>query len=243
MKVHLSRPESGFTIIPDAVLRDPKLSFQARGVLAELLSRPDDWETTADSMSRYAKAKRGEAGEGRDQLRAAFTELERADYLHRERRRGGRGRFTTVLHIFDTPDLKKAWLAAEEFKMSVDNLPPEDVSAGRTDDETGSRRSGLGKGASSQVAPTTDLPGVGQPGVGRPGVGQPGVLTKTDNEDLRTKTLNEDHDEDRVGVLTSPVPVEGANGRSGQKRFSDEEWAERERIAARQVGPLPEVAP
>jgi hypothetical protein len=244
MIIHRSEPVSNFTIIPNATLRDPKLSYQARGILAELLSRPADWATTADAMSRNAKDERGEAGEGRDVLRAAFAELASVGYLYRERRRGGRGRFRTMLHIFDTPELLKAWLAAEEWAAAVDNSPSENISAGRTDDGKGSRRSGLEKGATSQVAPTTDLPGVGLPGVGPPGVGPPGVFTKTDNEDLKTKTENEDHGhENHVGVLTSPVPVESEHARSSQKRLSDEEWAERERIAARQVGPLPEVAP
>lgn len=243
MITHRSHPESGFTIIPDATLRDRRLSYKARGVLAELLSRPDDWETTADAMSRKAKADRGEAGEGRNVLRGTFAELARAGYLYRERRQVARGRFTTVLHVFDTPDLLEAWQAAEEFRVSVDNVLPGDVSAGRTDDRTGSRRRDLDKDASPQVAPTTGPPGVGRPGVGRPAVGQPGVITETDNEDLKTETLNENHDGDHVGVLTSPVPVEGESTRSGQERISDEEWAERERIAARQVGPLPEMAP
>jgi hypothetical protein len=45
-------------------------------------------------------------------------------------------------------------------------------------------------------------------------------------------------------VLTSPVPVEGARARSGQERsISDEEWERRERIIARELGPLPEAAP
>jgi len=242
MIIHRSRPESGFTILPDTTLRDPKLSYRARGVLAEILSRPDDWETTADAMSRRAKADRGEAGEGRNVLRTAFAELASAGYLYRERHQVGRGRFTTVLHIFDTPDLLQAWLAAERFRVTVENIPPEEVSAGRTDDQTGSRRSDLGKRASSQVAPTTGPPGVGPPVVGPPVVGWPGVYTKTYNEDLKTKTENENQeDEDRIGILTSPVQVEGENGRSGQERFSDEEWAERERIVARQVGPLPEI--
>ncbi len=243
MKIHRSHPESGFTIIPDATLRDPRLSYQARGVLAEILSRPDDWATGADAIWRRAKSERGKAGEGRNVLRSAFAELAKAGYLHRERQRLGRGRFVTELHVFDAPDGLEAWRAAEGFRQAVEH-PPQDVSPGRTDAGTGGRRPDLGKDASSQVAPTDRPPGVGPPGVGPPGVGPPGVLTKTYDGDLTTETLNEDQvDENHTRLLTSPVPVDGAGVRSGQHRsISDEEWERRERVAAAVLGPLPETA-
>ena len=101
MIIHRSHPESGFAVIPNATLRDPRLSYQARGVLAEILSRPEDWVTSADAIWRRAKAERGKAGEGRDVLREIFAELADAGYLYRSRRRRGRGRFDTELHVFD----------------------------------------------------------------------------------------------------------------------------------------------
>ena len=229
MIIHRSDHESGFAIIPNTTLRDQRLSYKARGVLGELLSRPDDWATTADALSRSARADRGLVGEGRNALRAVFRELEAAGYLIRRAQRGGRGRFDTVLHVFDTPDLSRAWLAGEEFQVSVDNFTPGGIFAGQTGDPMAGHRSDLGRPASPQVGPATGPPYVGRPGVGQRGVGPPGVSTKT-------------YDEDRVRPLTSPVPVESENGSSDQKRFSDEEWAARERVAARQVGPLPEAA-
>jgi hypothetical protein len=104
----------------------------ARGLLAEILSRPDDWITTADAIWRRARSERGKDGEGRDAVRKAFAELAAAGYLHRERRRAGRSRFTTMVHVFDSPDGREAWLAAEAFRArAVDNSTPADVSAGR----------------------------------------------------------------------------------------------------------------
>jgi hypothetical protein len=231
VEIHRSRPESGFTIIPDAAVRDPRLSYLARGVLAEILSRPDDWATTADAIWRRARSERGKAGEGRGVVRGAFAELEAAGYLHRARRRRGRGRFITDLHVFDAPDGREAWLACSAFAAAVDNQPPADVPAGRTDDDTGSHRSGLREPASSQVAPTTSPPTVGPPVVGPPVVGQPVVFTETYNGDLNTKTADE-----HVGsngndkrVLTSPVPVEGLIRAPGQDHHQRDENGERNR--------------
>ncbi len=241
MEIHRSHPESRFTTIPDATLRDRRLSYQARGVLAEILSRPDDWVTSADAIWRRARSERGSAGEGRDVLRTAFAELAAAGYLHRERRRAGRGRVATTLHVFDAPDGLEAWLAAERFRaQAVDNSPPASVSAGRTDDDTGRRRCDLGKPAVAAGRTDDGVSGVGPPGVGPPGVGPPGVSTETYDGDLSTETMNGDY----ARPLTSPVPVEGARARPGQRRdISDEEWERRERVAARILGPLPEAAP
>jgi hypothetical protein len=244
--VHRSHPEARFTIIPDETLRDPRLSYLARGLLGEILSRPDDWVTSADSIWHRARSERGGKGEGRDALRAAFAELAAAGYLHRERHRARRGRITTVLHVFDAPDGLEAWLAAEAFRAraAVDNSTPADVSAGRTDDGTGRHRSDLGKPASVQVAPTPDLPAVGPPGVGPPGVGPPGVYTETYDGDLTTETLNGNRgDENHAGLSTEPADAEDARARRGQGRsISDEEWERRERLAASVLGPLPQVA-
>ncbi|MDR3081494.1 MAG: hypothetical protein LBV60_11310, partial [Streptomyces sp.] len=92
MKIRRSRPEADFTIIPNAVLRDDRLSYCARGVLAELLSRPNGWETNADALSDRARRHRGDVvGEGRRGLRAAFKELEAAGYMVRRKEQGEKG--------------------------------------------------------------------------------------------------------------------------------------------------------
>jgi len=84
-----------------------------------------------------------------------------------------------------------------------------DVFPGRTDNGTGGNRPHRGKYASSQVAPTS----------GPPVAGGLEVSTKTCNEDLNTKTDDEDQDHEDVALARdlrsgqqSPVPVEGARG-------------------------------
>lgn len=104
MKIRRSRPESDFTIVPNSTLRDDRLSYCARGVLAELLSRSSGWETNADALSERARRHRGDVvGEGRRGLRAAFKELEAAGYMVRRKEQGEKGRFITVLEVYDTP--------------------------------------------------------------------------------------------------------------------------------------------
>lgn len=102
LRIHRSPMESGYTMIPNAALRDTRLSFTARGVLAELLSRPEDWQTSADAMWRQARKHRGNDAEGRRAFRGAFAELEAAGYLFRSKRREG-SQYITVLDLYDRP--------------------------------------------------------------------------------------------------------------------------------------------
>lgn len=106
MKLRRLHNPAGWTSLPNATLEDRSISWRARGLLAYLLSRPDGWETDSVRLSALA----GEAGdsrskqaEGRDAVRTALGELERAHYLHRVRRQGSLGRWSTEYYVFDTP--------------------------------------------------------------------------------------------------------------------------------------------
>jgi len=75
----------------------------ARGILIDILSRPDGWETTADDMWRTSVALHGKDSPGRRAFRSAFAELKTHSYIttHREPLDGGR--HGTVLVVFDVP--------------------------------------------------------------------------------------------------------------------------------------------
>lgn len=103
LRIRRSKPISGFTILPNDTLRDDRLSYAARGVLAELLSRPDKWETNADALSERARRNRDIVGEGRRGMRSAFAELESAGYMIRRREKSANGRYSTVLEVYDLP--------------------------------------------------------------------------------------------------------------------------------------------
>ena len=104
MRIIRSQPSQNgrFVAIPNATVRDERLSFCARGILAELLSRPADWQATAEELWEDGRQHRP-GGEGRRTIAAAFAELVNAGYLHRVRRAREDGTWTTKLYLFDQP--------------------------------------------------------------------------------------------------------------------------------------------
>lgn len=96
MIVRSPRPETNWTVIQNTVLRHPQLTFKARGLLAYLLSLPDNWSISAERLAQGGP-------DGRDSIRSALSELEKAGYLRRERRQNSRGQWCTQSIIYDTP--------------------------------------------------------------------------------------------------------------------------------------------
>lgn len=93
------RPESGFTMLDNDVLRDKRLSFRARGLLVSILSRPDDWRTDARLLAQEGK-------EGRAAILTALRELVDAGYIVRERIQDpNSGKWKTVQTVYDRPKL------------------------------------------------------------------------------------------------------------------------------------------
>ena len=90
------RVESNFSVISNAVIRDSRLSYRARGILLEVLSRPDNWRVSADSLARSGN-------EGRHAILTALKELRETGYMKTEKRQNEQGRFETVSIVYDTP--------------------------------------------------------------------------------------------------------------------------------------------
>jgi hypothetical protein len=80
------RFERNYTQVPNAWLRDERLSFRARGILAMLLSHEHGWKVTLKAVAGAS------SGEGIDAVRVAVAELERFGYLVRHPIKA-RGRF------------------------------------------------------------------------------------------------------------------------------------------------------
>lgn len=90
------RVQRDFTILPNDVVRDPRLSWKALGLLIFMLSLPDDFRL----QLRFLK---NQKPTGRDGTRTGLKELEHAGYLSIRHQRSS-GRFAQVIwEVTDTP--------------------------------------------------------------------------------------------------------------------------------------------
>lgn len=87
---------TGFTQVPNEVLRDQRLSWKARGVLCYLLSHSDGYRFNRDQLA-------AEAPDGVTAVRSALAELTAAGYYRVQRRKGDDGRFVSTVQVTDTP--------------------------------------------------------------------------------------------------------------------------------------------
>lgn len=141
VRIRRSRLKGDFLQVPNATVRDDRLSHMARGILCELLSRPDGWETTCDAMWQESVSKHGKASPGRRAFRAAFAELKEHGYLTSERIVLGNGRHGTVLAITDIPaghtDVPHAGMSVPPAQTGVSaggtDVPHAGTSAGAAD--------------------------------------------------------------------------------------------------------------
>ncbi|MFI6155086.1 hypothetical protein ACIBCA_20615 [Kitasatospora sp. NPDC051170] len=98
MRVHRSAHVRDFTVLPNCVLQYRRLSYTARGLLADLLSRPDGWREDGRHMADTSP-------QGRGAIRKALKELTEAGYYRVEKVRLPDGRIVTETHVYDTPQL------------------------------------------------------------------------------------------------------------------------------------------
>lgn len=114
-------PSDGFTVVPNAWVRDRRLSYKAKGILVYIASHSAGYALTQEQIA-------AEAADGKDAVRAGLAELEAVGYLTRTRRRDPEtGRLSgTDYYLGDPP----AGLPTVGKPDSGPDLAEQDVSAG-----------------------------------------------------------------------------------------------------------------
>lgn len=106
--------EGNFTQIPNAWVRDSRLSYKARGILVWLMSHEVGWRTSTKQLeSDHDK---------RDAIKAALKELEQYGYLVRQQGHSAEtGKFTQSVWILNDPftDLPQTDLPQTDFPLTA----------------------------------------------------------------------------------------------------------------------------
>lgn len=97
-RIKKAKIENNFTMLKNETLRDNRLSYKARGLLACMLSMSDNWVFyVSDLVNRSSK-------DGKASVNAGLKELSNCGYLIREQRRTKDGKFSkTDWILYDTP--------------------------------------------------------------------------------------------------------------------------------------------
>lgn len=100
--IRTKRKKNNFSIIDNTGLVDPTLTWKETGLLAFLMTKPDDWEISIKALSNNKK-------DGRDSVAAALKGLQQKGYVYRLDSRE-QGRFQTEYLVFETKEDLQEWL-------------------------------------------------------------------------------------------------------------------------------------
>ena len=94
-----------YTVLNNGIFRDENLSAKSLGILAKMLSLPDNWEFSETGLCSIFKK------DGRSSIRSGLKELEENGYLVRSRVRDESGKLTSAeWTVSDKPMLEKPML-------------------------------------------------------------------------------------------------------------------------------------
>ena len=88
MAIYKANLETGFTVIPNKTAQDSRLTFEARGMLALLLSLPSDWSVNKAWLIKQSSA-------GRDKVQSMINELVAHGYMSKTQPKNQKGQFTS----------------------------------------------------------------------------------------------------------------------------------------------------
>ena len=85
---------TNFTQIHNEFLRNPNVSWKAKGLLCTIMSLPDEWTVKKTTLNQFSS-------DGRDATIRAFNELQKNGYVIQMNKysKDERGRFTSIVYL------------------------------------------------------------------------------------------------------------------------------------------------
>lgn len=104
MPIFRSPKDKHFTQVCNRTIRDPRISYEALGILVRSLSNVDTWVPTADELRREPSCPHVTNNrEGRDSIESALRELKEFGYREINTARDSNGQFRSTVNLYESP--------------------------------------------------------------------------------------------------------------------------------------------
>ena len=181
MTKYTIKKEKDFVQIPNSILTSPDISLKAKGILALMLSLPDNWKFSIEGIASKCK-------ESRECISNAIKELESAGYVKRTMKHGDDGKITGMEYeIFEEPYTVTEAEEHNEEKPCEDKPCTANPSAENPLMEEPSEEKPLTDKPSTEN-PSMDLPMKGNPSEENPWVNNTKTNKKENNNILYNNT-------------------------------------------------------
>jgi hypothetical protein len=137
-----------YSVISNEPLSDERLSWAARGVMAYLLTKPDDWVVRNKDLENSG-------GVGKKKIKRIIKELKDAGYIKRHRERQEDGTFLWITDVYESPALNPAYGGNSKENPSI--YPKGDYGTIVPKPSYGEPPHGEGDHIVSTESPNTDL--------------------------------------------------------------------------------------
>ena len=105
-----------YSVISNEPLNDKRLSWQARGIMAYILTKPDDWVVRNKDLENSGPA-------GRDKIQRIFSELKGLGYISRSKERQEDGTYIWVTDVYESPSLNPTYGGTSKEQSSIYGKP------------------------------------------------------------------------------------------------------------------------
>ncbi len=112
---------SRYATVPNELLNDNLISLKSKGMYAFIQSKPDNWEFSAEKISRLLR-------EGLPSVKSALQELEENGYLCRRRYQNSKGFWEVEYILYENPKVENPM--AEN--LTLGNPTKENPTTGKT---------------------------------------------------------------------------------------------------------------
>lgn len=119
MPVVRTQHTEDYTVLPNRIVRDPRLSLRDKALLWYMLSKPPDWKFTRENIVASMDK------DGETSIRSGVKNLEQAGYLVITKAQRCKGKFPeTIWTVYDIPQLQNADVVTPYVEnQHTDNAP------------------------------------------------------------------------------------------------------------------------